>query len=114
MARYTIGQLAGLAGVSTRALRHYDQLGLLRPTARGENGYRRYDEADALRLQQIMFYRELGLRLELIGAVLDDPTFDTLAALHAIAAALQARAARLSELLATVDPHHRATTQEEP
>jgi DNA-binding transcriptional MerR regulator len=103
MTRYTIGQLAGLACVSTRTLRHYDQLGLLRPTARGENGYRLYDEADALRLQQIMFYRELGLRLEVIGAVLDDPGFDTLAALQRHRRALQARAARLGELLATVD-----------
>ena len=103
MTAYTVGELARLAGVSTRTLRHYDQIGLLRPRARGDYGYRQYDDADALRLQQILFYRELGLRLELIGAVLDDPAFDTLSALRRHRRALAARSARLAQLIDTVE-----------
>lgn len=100
---YTIKQLADLAGVTTRTLRYYDSIGLLRPTAYGENGYRQYDEAAVLRLQQILFYRELDFSLDEIQELLDRPEFDVLEALQSHRTALQQRVERLNRLLHTVD-----------
>jgi DNA-binding transcriptional MerR regulator len=62
----TVKQLARMAGVTPRALRYYDQIGLLRPERVGENGYRYYGQESLLRLQQILLYRELELPLERI------------------------------------------------
>jgi len=100
---YTVKQLADLAGVTPRTLRHYDTIGLLRPSSVGDNGYRRYDEAAALRLQQIRFYRELDLGLEQIAALLAQPDFDAEATLRQHREALQQRVARLDQLIATID-----------
>jgi len=79
---YTVKQLAQLAGVSIRTLHHYDEIGLLTPPVIGANGYRYYDERSALRLQSILFYRDLEFSLEAIEAVLDRPDFDALTALR--------------------------------
>jgi len=70
--RYSIDQLAALSGVTTRTLRHYDQIGLLSPTARGTGNVRFYERAELERLQTILFYRELGLTLETIGTLLNE------------------------------------------
>ena len=59
--KYSIKEIADLAGVSTRTLRYYDEIGLLTPASIGENGYRYYDYGNVLQLQQIMFYRELEI-----------------------------------------------------
>ena len=67
----SVKQLASLAGVSTRTLHYYDEIGLLRPTQVAANGYRQYDRRAVLRLQQIRFYRELGLGLDPIRQILD-------------------------------------------
>jgi len=69
---YSVGQVARYAGVTVRTLHHYDEIGLLSPRERTRTGYRRYGEADLTRLQQILFYRELGFALEEITAVLAD------------------------------------------
>ena len=79
---YTVQQLARLAGVSVRTLHHYDHVGLLKPSARTAAGYRQYGEADLLRLQQILFFRELDFPLTDIQAILDQPGFDQVKALH--------------------------------
>lgn len=100
---YTVKQLADLAGVSRRTLHFYDQIGLLKPDLVRNNGYRQYGEAALLRLQQILFFRELDLGLEEIGRLLDNPGFDTLQALGAHREALLARKQRLDRLIATVD-----------
>ncbi len=100
---YSVGELASMAGVSVRTLHHYDRIGLLRPTSRTDAGYRRYGEEEALRLQQILFYKELDLSLEEIGEILDDPHFDLVRALHQHRTLLQQRARRLARLLETVD-----------
>lgn len=100
---YTVRQLASLAGVSVRTLHYYDEIGLLKPAAVGANGYRRYDEAAVYRLQQILFYRELGLPLAQIRTALDAPDFDAAAALRAHRQALAARISRLQGLVSTVD-----------
>ncbi len=100
---YTVNQLARLAGVTRRALHYYDELGLLKPQTHGQNGYRLYGRSDVLRLQQILFYRELGLSLEQIGAALNQPGFDLVAALQSHRQALLERAERLMLLVETVE-----------
>ena len=100
---YTVRQLARLAGVTARTLHYYDQIGLLKPSGHGDNGYRYYDDESVLRLQQIRFYRELDLSLAEIRTVLDQPDFDALRALESHRRALEARAARLDGLIHTVD-----------
>ncbi len=100
---YTVKQLAQLAGITPRTLHHYDDIGLLPPTTIGDNGYRYYDETAALRLQQILFYRELGLSLDEIRALLDAPEFDVRVALLAHKRALGGRVKRLHALMETID-----------
>jgi DNA-binding transcriptional MerR regulator len=100
---YTVKQLADLAGVSRRTLHHYDQVGLLNPSTQGSNRYRYYDDEAMLRLQQILFYRELGLSLNEIKALLSQPNFDVLHSLEAHRGELQKRVARLNRLIETVD-----------
>jgi DNA-binding transcriptional MerR regulator len=72
----TIREFALQAGVTVRTLHFYDQKGLLQPAQRGENGYRLYQQADLLRLQQIVTLKMLGLSLAEIGHVLNDLKFD--------------------------------------
>ncbi len=103
MKNYSVKQLADLAGVSRRTLHHYDEIGLLKPASHGENRYRYYDDDALLRLQQILFYRELGLRLNEIQEILDQPDFDVLQALQAHKSELQKRITRLNHLIITVD-----------
>lgn len=64
--------MAELAGLTVRALHHYDRIGLLRPGGRTAAGYRTYTDPDLGRLQQILLYRELGFSLEEIGSILED------------------------------------------
>jgi MerR family transcriptional regulator, thiopeptide resistance regulator len=71
---WSIQEIARAAGVTSRTLRHYDAVGLLRPSRVGENGYRYYDQTSLLRLQRILLLRELGLGLEAIAQVLDMPS----------------------------------------
>ena len=100
---YTVHQLAKLAGVSVRTLHYYDQIGLLKPSSLGGNGYRHYEEQALLKLQQILFYRELELSLKEIKAVVGRPDFDVLTALRSHKEALQGRVERLKRLLQTID-----------
>lgn len=100
---YTVKQLADLAGVSVRTLHYYDEIKLLQPSSVGDNGYRDYSEANLLRLQQILLYREMGMGLLQIKDVLDAPDFDLVAALREHRGVLQARVGRLEQLIETVD-----------
>ena len=100
---YTVKQLSKLAGVSVRTLHYYDEIGLLRPARANGNGYRHYDQAAVLRLQQILFYKELGLSLEEIADLLGRPGFDVLGALEAHRGALRQRMGRLQQLVLTVE-----------
>ena len=102
-ATYTVKQLADLAGVTRRTLHYYDQIGLLTLTEIGENGYRYYGEQDLLTLQQILFYREIGLSLAAIDNFLSMEGFDILDALEAHRKALEQQARRLNDLIHTVD-----------
>lgn len=100
---YTVKKLAILAGVSVRTLHHYDQLGLLKPESIAANGYRQYGDQSVLKLQQIMFYRELELSLADIKNILEAPGFDVLDALRSHKAALQGRVERMDRLILTID-----------
>lgn len=111
---YTVKQLATLANVSVRTLHHYDAIGLLHPSQVGANGYRQYDEAALLRLQQILLYRELDIELAQIKVILDQPDFDLVAALRAHKAALAAKGERLRVLMQTIDDTIQHVTGETP
>ncbi len=100
---FTVKQLSQLAGVTPRTLHHYDAIGLLKPSRVGENGYRYYGEESLLRLQQILFYRELGIPLEKIKKIMGRRDFDVLSALYSHKEALQNQVARLNRLIDTVD-----------
>lgn len=100
---YGVKQLAKLAGVSVRTLHVYDRMGLLKPAIRTAAGYRQYGEAELLRLQQIMFYKELDFPLKVISPILDDPAFDLITALEGHKAALYQKKKRLDTLLKTVN-----------
>jgi MerR family transcriptional regulator, thiopeptide resistance regulator len=103
MKGYTVRQLADMAGVSVRTLHHYDQIGLLTPGARTPAGYRLYSSTEALRLQQILFFRELGFALEEIQRILDDPGFDQIQALRSHRSLLEEHAGRITKLLTNID-----------
>ncbi|GHJ27240.1 MULTISPECIES: MerR family transcriptional regulator [Streptomyces] len=100
---YSVGQVAGFAGVTVRTLHHYDEIGLLRPGARSAAGHRRYDDADLDRLQRILFYRELGFPLEEVAVLLDDPDVDPQAHLRRQHRLLSDRIERLRKMAAAVE-----------
>lgn len=100
---YTIQELALLAGVTTRTLRWYDQIGLLKPIGTTSSGYRIYGGVEVDRLQQILFYRALGVELARIRQILDDPSFDRMEALRSHLAALRQEQCRVEGLIHTVE-----------
>jgi len=99
---FTVGELSRLAGVTVRALRHYDEIGLVRPSQRTDAGYRIYDDRDVLRLQQVLVFRELGVALDEIGAAIDQAD-DRAALLRKHRDALVDKRARIDQMLAAVD-----------
>ncbi|CAL9495912.1 HTH-type transcriptional activator TipA [Streptomyces sp. enrichment culture] len=100
---YSVGQVAGFAGVTVRTLHHYDDIGLLAPGERSRAGHRRYSDADLDRLQQILFYRELGFPLDEVAVLLDDPDADPRAHLRRQHELLTARIERLRKMAAAVE-----------
>jgi DNA-binding transcriptional MerR regulator len=103
MARYTVKQLARLSGVSVRALHHYDEIGLLKPAFIGENRYRYYGREELLRLQDILFHRELGVPLGAIAGLIEQLGNDRVAALEAHRVELLERLERSRRLVRTID-----------
>ncbi len=79
---YTVQKLSQLAGVSARTLRYYDEIGILKPARINSSGYRIYGNEEVDRLQQILFYRELGVHLDQIKEIVTDPSFDKAIALR--------------------------------
>jgi MerR family transcriptional regulator, thiopeptide resistance regulator len=100
---YSVGQVAAFAGVTVRTLHHYDEIGLLVPGGRSHAGHRRYSDADLDRLQQILFYRELGFSLEEVTALLDDPDADPREHLRRQHELLSSRIAKLQKMAAAVE-----------
>lgn len=103
MVHYSVKQLSKLADVSVRTLHLYDEIGLLKPSLRTSIGYRKYGEKELLRLQQILFYKELDIPLKTIATIIDDPSFDLLDALKNHKTMLKEKKARIDTLLVTVN-----------
>lgn len=100
---YTIQKLASLAGVSTRTLRYYDEIGILKPARINSSGYRIYGQEEVNTLQQILFYRELGVGLDSIKEIVTAPSFDGAKALREHREKLLEKKERLDLLIANVD-----------
>jgi DNA-binding transcriptional MerR regulator len=100
---YTVKQLSSLADITVRTLHHYDEIGLLKPSRVGDNGYRYYGDEALYRLQQILIYRELDMPLDDIKKIMGRRDFDVLGALQSHKEALHRQAMRLNRLIQTVD-----------
>ncbi|OEJ95066.1 MerR family transcriptional regulator [Streptomyces thermolilacinus] len=100
---YSVGQVARLAGITVRTLHHYDEIGLLGPSGRSHAGHRRYEDDDLDRLQQILFYRELGFPLDEVAVLLDDPDTDPREHLRRQHHLLTARIAELQKMAEAVE-----------
>lgn len=96
---YSITQLAQMAGISGRTLRYYDQIGLLKPSRVNEAGYRFYGTQQVDMLQQILFYRELGMALSAIGTLLAVSGFDRIKVMEAHLSSLESKRERLDALI---------------
>jgi MerR family transcriptional regulator, thiopeptide resistance regulator len=107
---YSVGQVADLSGVTIRTLHHYDEVGLLSPGGRSTAGYRIYEEPDLERLQQILFYRELGFTLQEIATIVDDPRTDAIGHLRRQRGLLAERIERLSAMVDAIDYEMEART----
>jgi DNA-binding transcriptional MerR regulator len=100
---YTVSQVAGIAHVTVRTLHHYDEIGLLQPSGRAENGYRLYHDTDLERLHEILLLRSLGFSLEGIAQVLTDPAHDRLKVLRAQREMLEEQSRRTTAVIQAVD-----------
>jgi DNA-binding transcriptional MerR regulator len=114
MAQLTVHHLAKQAGVTGRTLRFYDRIGLLSPASTGDNGYRRYGDAERLRLQQILFFRELDFSLAEIKAMLDHPDFDAAKSLRDQRRMLELQRDRLGRLIGTIDETLTSMSTQQP
>lgn len=99
---YTIGELADLAGVTRKTLRHYDKIGLLEPQTLSEAGYRLYGEREVDLLQQILFFREMDLPLAEIREIVLAPTYVVTESLSDHLAYLSQERRRIDRLIETV------------
>ena len=100
---YTVQKLGQMAGVSTRTLRYYDEIGILKPARINSSGYRIYGQREVDRLQQILFYRELGVSLEIIRDIVTAPSFDAVTALKEHHEKLLEKRQQLDLLIANVN-----------
>ena len=110
---YSIQALARLSGVTTRTLRWYDEIGLLKPSRVAESVYRYYGPSEVDRLQHILFFRELGVELSQVKRYLEDPSLDRLALLQKHLSALEGERDRLENLIESVRTNIRAEERKE-
>jgi DNA-binding transcriptional MerR regulator len=103
MKELTVKQLAAISGVTVRTLHHYDEVGLLKPASVGANGYRYYGHQELLRLQQILFHRELGVPLSEIAELLDLEPENQIGVLRQHREKLLSEAQRYRILIETID-----------
>ncbi len=101
--KYTVHSLAQLAGISVRTLHYYDEIGLLNPSLIGENGYRYYEEKELVRLQQILFFRELEFSLDDIKRMLNRSEFNVVEALRDQKKLFKLKQARLEKLINSIN-----------
>lgn len=107
-ASLTVGALARMAGVTVRTLHHYDEIGLVVPSGRTAAGYRTYGRSEVERLQEVLFFRELGFALDEINRIVSQPGYDRAIALERQRELLEARADHLLALVDAVDRAVRA------
>ncbi len=99
----TVHELAKLANVSVRTLHYYDEIGLFKPAEVRLNGYRYYGEQEMLKLQQILFFRELDFPLEQIKQIVNSPKFNALEALNDHKKMIELKKQRMEQLLQTIE-----------
>lgn len=100
---YTVHHLANLASITVRTLHYYDEIGLLTPSSLAKNGYRHYEDKELVRLQQILFFRELDFPLEEINQMLDRPDFHIIEALRDQKKLMQLKRKRLDGLIQSIE-----------
>lgn len=100
---YSVQKLSQLAGVSARTLRYYDEIGILKPARINSSGYRIYGRAEVDRLQQILFYKALGVKLDVIKQIMTSPDYDPARALREHRAQLLDKRKQLDVLIANVE-----------
>lgn len=100
---YSISKLSNLTKISTRTLRYYDEINLLKPARVNSSGYRIYGEEEVNKLQQILFYKELGVSLELINEIINNPDFNKVEALKQHKLKLLQKKNQIDLLLENVD-----------
>lgn len=100
---YTVQKLASLAGVSTRTIRYYDEIGILKPARISSSGYRIYGQAEVDRLQQILFYRELEVDLDSIREIITSPGYNGAQALKDHRSKLLAKKEKIDILLNNIE-----------
>ncbi|MEU7008544.1 MerR family transcriptional regulator [Streptomyces sp. NPDC046332] len=98
-----MGRVAELAGVSVRTLHHYDEIGLVRPSARTGAGYRAYSAGDVERLREVLAYRRLGFGLREIADLVDDPATDAVARLRRLRGLLLEQRERADAMVTAID-----------
>lgn len=101
--KYTVLEVSSLSGVSVRTLRYYDEIDLLKPAYYGDNGYRYYEEPQLIRLQHILFFRELELPLGEIRQLVIQDSFNQAEALRQHRQLLMNKMNRLHKLMQTID-----------
>jgi len=99
----TVGGVARLAGVTVRTLHHYDEIGLVAPGGRTRAGYRTYGTEEIERLQEVLFFRELGFGLDDIKRIIGQPGYNRAEALHRQRQMLESQADHLSALIDSVE-----------
>ena len=99
----TVGEVSTLLGVSVRALHHWDETGLVHPSRRSAAGYRLYCEADIMRIQQVLVYRQTGMNLAEIKMVLDEPETDAMTHLRRQRELVQGQISHLQQMLSSID-----------
>ena len=99
----TVGEVSMLLGISVRALHHWDETGLVHPSRRSAAGYRLYCEADIMRIQQVLVYRQTGMSLADIKMVLDEPETDAMTHLRRQRELVQGQISHLQQMLSSID-----------
>ncbi|WP_186576825.1 MerR family transcriptional regulator [Aquibacillus kalidii] len=100
---YLVKDVAKIAGISVRTLHYYDEIGILKPKKKGQNGYRLYTNQHLERLQQIQFFKELDFPLQKIKEIMDGPSYDQYHALINQKQILQAKRDRLDSIIQSVE-----------
>lgn len=103
MKNYSIKEVALLAGVSVRTLHYYDEVNLLNPLVNQDNKYRVYDDKDIEKLQQILFFKEIGFKIVDIKKILNSPDFDRVDALKSQRDLIYKKVERYMNIISTVE-----------